>query len=69
MPDAPAYELEFYTEEGGVMPALRWIKEDLSPTKRRALGPADDRDYYIASADRIVHGCEASHHGRPELVA
>lgn len=40
MPDAPVYELEFYAEEGGAMPALRWIKEDLSPTKRRALGMA-----------------------------
>jgi len=34
------YELEFYAEDGGVMPALRWIKDDLSPTKRRALGMA-----------------------------
>jgi len=40
MPDAPAYELEFYAQEGGAMPALRWIKEDLSPTKRRALSMA-----------------------------
>lgn len=34
------YELEFYAEESGGMPALRWIKEDLSPIKRRALGMA-----------------------------
>jgi hypothetical protein len=40
MPDRPTYELEFYTEESGDMPALRWIKEDLSATKRRALGMA-----------------------------
>jgi len=40
MPDPPTYELVFYAEEGGVMPALRWIKEDLSGTKRRALGMA-----------------------------
>jgi hypothetical protein len=40
MPDPPTYELEFYAEEGGDMPALRWIKEDLSPTKRRPLGMA-----------------------------
>jgi len=34
------YELEFFAEESGDMPALRWIKDDLSPTKRRALGMA-----------------------------
>ncbi len=40
-PDPPSYEVEFYAEEeSGQMPALRWIKEDLSPTKRRALGQA-----------------------------
>lgn len=38
--DSPPYEIEFYAEETGEMPALRWIKEDLSPTKRRALGMA-----------------------------
>jgi phage-related protein len=40
MSDASAYELEFYAGKAGDMPALRWIKEDLSPTKRRALGMA-----------------------------
>jgi phage-related protein len=39
-PDLPSYEIEFYADESGQMPALRWIKEDLSPTKRRALGQA-----------------------------
>ena len=39
-PDPPLYEIEFYTDESDRMPALRWIKEDLSPTKRRALGQA-----------------------------
>ena len=40
-PDDPLpYEIEFYAGESGEMPALRWIKEDLSPTKRRALGQA-----------------------------
>jgi phage-related protein len=38
--DHPSYEIEFYVDESGDMPALRWIKEDLSPTKRRALGLA-----------------------------
>lgn len=36
----PTYEIEFYTDASGEMPALRWIKEDLSPTKRRAVGMA-----------------------------
>jgi phage-related protein len=39
-PARSPYEIEFYAEESGQMPALRWIKEDLSPTKRRALGQA-----------------------------
>jgi phage-related protein len=36
----PPYEIEFYADPSGQMPCLRWIKEDLSPTKRRALGTA-----------------------------
>jgi phage-related protein len=36
----PPYEIEFYADDAGEMAALRWIKEDLSPTKRRALGMA-----------------------------
>lgn len=38
--DSPPYEIEFYADESGHMPCLRWIKGDLSPTKRRALGTA-----------------------------
>lgn len=38
--DHPAYEIEFYADVSGEMPALQWIKEDLSPTKRRAVGAA-----------------------------
>jgi hypothetical protein len=38
--DPPPYEIEFYADESGEMPALRWIKDDLGPTKRRALGQA-----------------------------
>jgi hypothetical protein len=40
VPERPLYELEFYAAEGGAIPALRWIKDDLSATKRRALGMA-----------------------------
>lgn len=36
----PPYEIEFYADAFGEMPALRWIKDDLSPTKRRAVGAA-----------------------------
>ncbi len=40
-PDSPPriFEIEFY-EEGGRQPVLDWIKEDLTPIKRRALGTA-----------------------------
>ena len=38
--DPLPYEIEFYADQSGDVPALRWIKEDLSPTKRRALGMA-----------------------------
>jgi len=38
--DPPPFEIEFYAEESGDVPCLRWIREDLSSTKRRALGMA-----------------------------
>jgi phage-related protein len=38
--DRPPYEIEFYADESGQTPCLRWIKENLSSTKRRALGMA-----------------------------
>jgi hypothetical protein len=38
--DPPPFEIEFYADELGEMPCLRWIREDLSPTQRRALGTA-----------------------------
>jgi phage-related protein len=38
--DPPPFEIEFYADGSGDMPCLRWIREDLSPTKRRALGMA-----------------------------
>jgi phage-related protein len=38
--DLPPFEIEFYADGSGEMPCLRWIREDLSPTKRRALGMA-----------------------------
>jgi hypothetical protein len=45
IPDvAPAeprlYEIDFYADESGQQPCLRWIREALSPIKRRALGMA-----------------------------
>jgi phage-related protein len=38
--DPPPFEIEFYGDESGEMPCLSWIREGLSPTKRRALGMA-----------------------------
>ncbi len=37
------YELEFYEDESGEQPVRRWLKEELSPRKRRALGTAMHR--------------------------
>jgi len=34
------YLLEFFEDPGGDQPVRRWLKEELSPTKRRALGYA-----------------------------
>jgi hypothetical protein len=39
-PSVAAYELEFYEDENGDAPVLRWLREELTPTKRRALGAA-----------------------------
>lgn len=39
----PAYEIEFYETEDGDQPARRWMKEELTPTKRRAIGTAMNR--------------------------
>lgn len=36
----PRYEIEFYEDEHGDWPVLRWLREDLTPRKRRALGSA-----------------------------
>ena len=36
---SPPYALEWY-EEDGEAPVLRWLREELSPQKRRALGTA-----------------------------
>lgn len=36
----PTYELEFYEDEDGDSPVLRWLREELTPTKRRAPGHA-----------------------------
>jgi len=34
------YELEFYEDENGDQPVQRWLREELTPTRRRALGHA-----------------------------
>lgn len=34
------YELEFYEDEHGDAPVLRWLREELTPAKRQALGYA-----------------------------
>jgi hypothetical protein len=34
------YELEFYEDEDCTSPVLRWLREELTPAKRRALGYA-----------------------------
>lgn len=34
------FEIEFFADEFGEKPSLRWIRKDLSATKRRALGMA-----------------------------
>jgi hypothetical protein len=44
-PSAPdgrprTWAIEFYADEDGRKPVLDWIRQDLSPTKRRALGTA-----------------------------
>jgi len=36
----PRFKIEFYADEFGEKPGLRWIRKDLSATKRRALGMA-----------------------------
>ncbi|HET7752874.1 MAG TPA: hypothetical protein VFK85_03105 [Anaeromyxobacteraceae bacterium] len=37
------YEIEFYEDEYGDAPVLRWLREELSSRKRRALGTAMNR--------------------------
>ncbi len=34
------YQLDFFEDDDGGKPCLRWIKDDLAATKRRALGAA-----------------------------
>jgi len=36
------YELEFYEDANGDQPVRRWLREELTPAKRRALGHAMD---------------------------
>lgn len=35
-----AWEIEFYEDEAGEQPVRRWLREELTATKRRALGQA-----------------------------
>ena len=42
-PDRPVFEIEFYATPDGDEPVRRWIKEDLTPTKRRSIGTAMNR--------------------------
>lgn len=35
-----AYRIEFYEDEHGVEPVLRWLREELTPAQRRAMGVA-----------------------------
>lgn len=39
-PPVATYELEFYEDENGDHPVRRWLVDELSPRKRRALGTA-----------------------------
>ncbi|MGB7159902.1 MAG: hypothetical protein WBD40_17685 [Tepidisphaeraceae bacterium] len=34
------FTIEFYEDEHGDSPVLRWLREDLTPTQRRAIGVA-----------------------------
>lgn len=34
------YTLEFYEDEHGDQPVLRWLRDELTPTQRRAIGVA-----------------------------
>lgn len=55
------YKLEFYADESGSKPALEWIKNDLSETKRRAIGAAMEQ--YLQTQGRAV--CDDKAWGKP----
>ena len=40
MSETRRFTLEFYEDEHGDQPVLRWLREELSPTQRRAIGVA-----------------------------
>jgi phage-related protein len=40
VPNVPRYTIDFYEDEHGESPVLRWLREDLTPTQRRAIGVA-----------------------------
>ncbi len=47
----PEYDIEFYEDEHGDAPVLRWLREELSPRKRRALGTAMNRVLQVLGVD------------------
>jgi hypothetical protein len=49
------FTLEFYTDEAGDQPVLRWLREDLSATQRRAIGVAL-REILEAEAIAVCRG-------------
>ena len=40
VPSVGRFQLEFYADTSGDQPVLRWLREDLTPTQRRAIGVA-----------------------------
>ncbi len=56
------WQIEFFETDEGEKPVLRWIKEELTPTKRRALGTAMRRVLQ-------VHGPEVNRSGWGRPVA
>ncbi len=54
------WEIEFFQTDEGEKPVLDWIKRDLTPTKRRALGTAMRRVLQVHGP-----GVQSSSWGRP----
>jgi putative component of toxin-antitoxin plasmid stabilization module len=56
----PDYTLEFYRDANGRQPVLDWLREELDPSKRRALGVAM---LYILQQEGV--GVCATEYGKP----